>query len=121
MKKIYLVCVVHLKDLPDEISSSLAIAKRSETIARCSLDGKGITLRDSDFEKDLLNNSDSADNFVGFKKGFVGVRLPQAIRSNYDKYDVEAAKFLAKKNELNSMFENENSSSDALGDTYSKK
>lgn len=112
---------IHLKDLPDEISNALDNAKRSETIAHCSLDGKGITLRDSDFEKDLLNNTDSADNFVGFKKGFVGVRLPQAIRSNFDRYDVPAAHYIAKKNEFNNMFENENSSNAALGDAYSKK
>ena len=109
---------IHLKDLPDEISNALEIAKRSDiitkesgTIAHCSLYGKGLTLRDSDFEKNLLNNTDSSNNFVGFKNGSVGEVLPQAKRSNYDKYDVPAALYIANKNELNNMFNSSNTSS----------
>lgn len=107
---------VHLKDLPRNIRKQLGNNVCTPTIAHCTLDCSGLTLRDADFDADVTTIS-NADNFVGFRSG--PNNLMQAIRSNYDNYDVPARAIrhgssLNAGSELESMFNEFSSSTDSV-------
>lgn len=94
---------VHLKDLPEDISEQFRKSSKEKTIAHCGLNGKNISLRDDDFEEDLKVVS-SDNNFVGFRGNISN--LVQAIKSNYDNYDVPAKSIRVglSSSEINDMF-----------------
>lgn len=107
---------VHLKDLPPDIRKQLGNNVCTPTIAHCTLDCSGLTLRDADFDADVANIS-NADNFVGFRGS--PNNLMQAIRSNYDNYDVPARAIkqgasLSTRSELESMFNDTGSSNNSV-------
>lgn len=97
---------VHLKDLPDNVVNALRIVPRTNTIAHCSLDGRSLSFRDSDYESKVLGISDIG-NYTGFKSG--RANLESAQRSNYDNYDVYA-KQIRQQARLDDMFNGDENS-----------
>lgn len=97
---------IHLQDLPKSVSSQLAKCERTRTIAYAMLDRRGLTLRDSAFATNM-SNMYSPCNFVGFRNYD---KLLNAIKSNYDSYDVPAKKIRedmarqSSRSELDGMF-----------------
>ena len=77
---------IHLQNLPRTIEEQLSKCDRTQTIAYATLARRGLTLRESDFDSKMSGMS-SSKNFVGFKDYD---ELPNAIKSNYDNYDVPA-------------------------------
>ena len=78
---------IHLKDMPAEVQNKLNACARSKTISYAKLDRRGLTLRDEKFVEEIENVAPLAE------RGFVGYeQLVNAIRSNYDNYDLPASR-----------------------------
>lgn len=92
---------IHLQDLPKSIETQLGKCNRTKTIAYAKLDRRGLTLRDDDFYTSMSKMS-SANNFVGFRDYD---ELENAMKSNFDNYDVPAKRIREDMARVNSRSE----------------
>ena len=94
---------VHLKDLDESTKQRFINNIKPPTISHVKLHGKGLTLRDDSYDN-FMNIYSSSDNFIGFNNSYE--MLGQAMRSNYDMYDIPAKILRGNKN-LNNLEESE--------------
>ena len=89
---------IHLKDLDEKTKQRFINNIKSPTISHVKLLGKGLTLRNETYD-DYMDMYSSDENFTGFIDSYE--MLGQAMKSNYDMYDVPARKLRQEKVQQN--------------------